>query len=118
MQNYLLVDPIGPSVNRPENMFYTTFFSLFVFHFIVWVSRPVIIDPDIYWHIFIGNQILSSHHFPSHDEYSHTLTKTPWIAKEWLSQVIFALAYRLAGLVWHRLDDGPECVAGLCRSCP
>ncbi len=54
-------------------------------------------DPDMQWHVRTGQEILASGHFPQTDSYSWTRTGQPWIAKEWLSQVLYASAYNLAG---------------------
>ena len=54
-------------------------------------------DPDSWWHIKSGFDILSSGHFPVTDSYSHSFFGKPWIAKEWLSQIILALAYAAGG---------------------
>src|SRR4029079_4588256 len=44
-------------------------------------------DPDIYWHLTVGQRIIENRTFPQVDELSHTFAGAPWIAKEWLSQV-------------------------------
>lgn len=54
-------------------------------------------DPDSWWHIKSGFDILSSGHFPVTDSYSHSFFGKPWIAKEWLSQIILSLAYAAGG---------------------
>ncbi len=54
-------------------------------------------DPDSYWHIVVGNWIVAHHAFPTHDPFSFTFAGAPWIAKEWLSQVLYAGAHALAG---------------------
>jgi hypothetical protein len=54
-------------------------------------------DPDTLWHIEVGRQILASWRFPSVDTMSHTFAGQPWMAKEWLSQVMLALALRIGG---------------------
>ncbi len=41
--------------------------------------------------------MLSSGTFPTVDTYSYTFAGSPWIAKEWLGQILFALAYSLNG---------------------
>jgi hypothetical protein len=51
-------------------------------------------DADTYWHIASGNWILANG-FPHADPFSFTLFARPWIAKEWLSQLALAEAYRL-----------------------
>ncbi len=54
-------------------------------------------DADSHWHLFFGRSILEGRGFPTVDAYSHTMAGQPWIAKEWLSQVLMALAARIAG---------------------
>src|SRR6187399_1502588 len=55
-------------------------------------------DPDLLWHITIGRRILETRSFPWVDEFSHTFRGQPWVAKEWISQVVFALMYDTLGL--------------------
>ena len=54
---------------------------------------PLLADPDTHWHITVGNWILTHGSVPVADSYSYTFTGQPWIAKEWLSQVLLALAF-------------------------
>lgn len=54
-------------------------------------------DPDTLWHIAVGQWILAHASVPSVDTFSYTAEGRPWVAHEWLSEVILALAYRLAG---------------------
>jgi hypothetical protein len=54
-------------------------------------------DPDTYWHIAVGERIWDNATLPRTDELSHTFAGAPWIAKEWLSQVILYGAHALAG---------------------
>jgi hypothetical protein len=51
-------------------------------------------DPDDWWHVRVGLDMLSSRTFPNADTYSYTFAGSPWIAKEWLGQIFFALAYK------------------------
>ena len=60
--------------------------------------RNFTIDPDVWWHIKVGATILSTHHFPTSDTYSFTAFGSPWIAYEWLGEVVMALANRCGGL--------------------
>ncbi|HEX5481843.1 MAG TPA: hypothetical protein VFZ08_04380 [Terriglobia bacterium] len=55
-------------------------------------------DPSTGVHIRTGQWILAHHVIPRHDLFSFTLTGKPWCDWEWLSDVIFAAAYRLHGL--------------------
>lgn len=58
---------------------------------------PLLSDPDSHWHITVGNWILAHGTVPTVDSYSFTFAGQPWIAKEWLSQVLLALAYDAGG---------------------
>src|SRR5882757_8324320 len=58
---------------------------------------PLLSDPDSHWHITVGNWILEHRAVPDVDLYSFTFNGQPWIAKEWLSQVVLAGAYDIAG---------------------
>ncbi|MEJ2007081.1 MAG: hypothetical protein P8Z30_02825 [Acidobacteriota bacterium] len=55
-------------------------------------------EGDTWWHVTVGEHILSTGHWPTKDTYSFTVNGAPWIAYEWLGEVIMAFASRLAGL--------------------
>jgi hypothetical protein len=50
--------------------------------------RGFAIDPDVWWHIRDGQTIAATHHWPTIDPYSYTVAGTPWLAYEWLGDVI------------------------------
>jgi hypothetical protein len=50
-------------------------------------ERSFVVDPDVWWHIKIGQDILRTHHWPTTDPYSFTVAGTPWIAYDWLGDV-------------------------------
>jgi hypothetical protein len=54
-------------------------------------------DGDTWWHVKVGEWILTHGQAPSVDLWSATRTGQPWTAHEWLSEAIMALAYGLAG---------------------
>src|SRR5215470_10766736 len=54
-------------------------------------------DPDTYWHIAVGRWIWAHAAVPSTDPFSHTLPGAPWLAHEWLSELILAGAYGALG---------------------
>src|SRR5688572_5795083 len=58
---------------------------------------PLLADPDSHWHVAVGHWIVQHGAVPTVDTYSFTLTGQPWIAKEWGSQVLMALAYDVGG---------------------
>jgi hypothetical protein len=83
----------------PEMAFAISFGTL-IFAAILWL--PVVLrDPDTLWHITTGEWILAHRAVPYLDTYSFTRTGQPWMAQEWLSEVIMALAYRWAA--WNGL---------------
>ena len=65
----------------------------------VWLTtaKSLLADPDSHWHVTVGNWILAHGAVPTVDIYSFTFAGQPWIAKEWLSQVLLALAYDAGG---------------------
>ncbi|MGP9821714.1 hypothetical protein ACTZWW_16985 [Salinarimonas sp. NSM] len=54
-------------------------------------------DPDTQWHVTIGQHILATGTWPRADLWSHTFIGEPWIAKEWLSQILLGGAHLAAG---------------------
>ncbi len=60
--------------------------------------RDFDVDPDLWWHIKVGESILSTHHWPTTDPYSFTASGQPWLAYEWLGDVLIAGAARVGGL--------------------
>jgi hypothetical protein len=60
-------------------------------------------DAGIGWHIRTGQQILSTHHIPRVDPYSSIMSGKPWLAWEWLYDVMVGAldsAVGLNGVVW------------------
>jgi hypothetical protein len=80
--------------------------SLFDIIFVIWVvvipvgfgSRLINSDGDMARHIRLGEVILDQGALPRTDLFSHTMGGRPFIAFEWGSEVLYALAYRAAGL--------------------
>jgi len=62
-------------------------------------GRGFPVDPDVWWHIKIGEDILRTHRFPTTDVYSWTAANTPWIAYEWLGELPLAFVHRLGGRI-------------------
>jgi len=77
-------------------------FALVVFPAIALIafslSPRLLNDADTYWHLATGAWILEHGGPPKVDPFSYTFQGKPWVAHEWLSEVIFAVAYRLGGL--------------------
>jgi len=60
-------------------------------------SPAVLNDGDTWTHVATGEWILAHGAVPRVDPFSFTFAGQPWIAHEWLSDVVMALAYRAAG---------------------
>lgn len=71
-------------------------------------GRTLLNDSDTYWQITIGQWILDHHALPRVDFYSFTKAGEPWVSSSWLSQVLLAASYNLAG--W----TGPIMLAATC----
>lgn len=54
-------------------------------------------ENDLFFELRIGSDILNHHRLPHADTYSWTNRGTRWDVPEWLSFVLFALAYRAGG---------------------
>ena len=53
-------------------------------------------DPDLWGHLTFGRDILQTRRVIQQDRYSY-LSDRPWINHEWLSELIFASTYQVAG---------------------
>jgi hypothetical protein len=73
--------------------------GMFLIGRVFYEGRGFVVDPDVWWHIKVGQDILHTHHFPTVDPYSFTAAGTPWIAYEWLGEIVLAFMYRLGGVV-------------------
>ncbi len=82
----LLPDPAG-------------FYGLTAFLMLVrFVGPKALQDGDTLWHIRVGQIMLEQRQILREDLFSHTAGGQPWVAHEWLSEVIMAALYNLGGL--------------------
>lgn len=61
------------------------------------VRIDVLADPDTYWHLATGRWILEHGAVPTMDFFSHSMPGAPWMAHDWLSELIFISVYQMAG---------------------
>lgn len=54
-------------------------------------------DPDMWWHLKMGEIIRTTHTIPTTDLFSYTTNHHSWIPHEWLSQTLIYSAYQFAG---------------------
>jgi hypothetical protein len=60
-------------------------------------SKTIFNDGDVSWHIATGQWILDHRAIPNADPFSFTALGKPWVPIEWLAELIYGLAYRVAG---------------------
>jgi len=72
-------------------VFSVAVFALFLF------SARTLADADTFWHVAAGNWMLAHGAVPDTDPFAYTMAGQPWLAHEWLAEVVFALAWRAAG---------------------
>lgn len=96
MANAPLAAPLRAQTEAGNGMFALLVFLGLLALFLALGDR-LLNDPDTYWHIAVGERIWATGSFPQTDELSHTFAGSPWIAKEWLSQVILFAAHAAGG---------------------
>jgi hypothetical protein len=61
-------------------------------------------DPDVWWHLKVGEIIWTTHSIPSVDLFSYTTANHAWVAHEWLAEAAIFAAYLTGGytglMVW------------------
>ena len=65
--------------------------------FVLGSSLLIFNDGDVRWHIAAGQWILDHRALPTADPFSFTFPGAKWVTFEWLSQLLFGSAHRLAG---------------------
>ncbi|CAE6830591.1 hypothetical protein R69927_07534 [Paraburkholderia domus] len=69
-----------------------------VIGYVICLFTPALLnDGDTYWHIATGQWMLQTGSVPHADPFSYTFAGAPWVAHEWLSEVVMALAWKAAG---------------------
>ncbi len=109
-QQLLAAPPLAPpgagALERPlPKALLPSFADCFFIALIIWTFAAgphgwdaLLGDADIGWHIRTGDWILAHHTVPGHDLFSFSKPDAPWFAWEWLSDIVFALLFRAAGL--------------------
>jgi hypothetical protein len=86
-------------VESSTRLFIAAAFAVFLCYYSILLHHGQLLlqDPDTFWHIRTGEWILAHAQFPTIDFYSHTIYGKPWISTEWLSEIFYAVAYKLGG---------------------
>ena len=61
-----------------------------------------VLDPDVWWHLKTGEYIAAHRAVPQTDPFSYTRAGQPWVAHEWLSEILMYGLYRVVG--WKGLS--------------
>jgi hypothetical protein len=77
-----------------RNIFPLVFFLMI---FALAVRQSAFIDPDLWWHLQTGQDIVASRAIPQVDIYSFTKAGSEWVTHEWLSEVLIYGIFRFAG---------------------
>jgi hypothetical protein len=82
----------------------------------VLTARSRFDDPDMWWHLKMGQIIWTTHTIPVTDLFSYTTNHHAWIPHEWLSQAIIYGAYKWGGfsglMLWLCLFTSAVLIAG------
>ncbi len=70
-----------------------------IYALLIVLAPRLLADPDSYSHIALGRWILDHHAVPTVDPFSQTMRGTPWIAFEWLSEVLYTGAFSAGGWI-------------------
>lgn len=64
---------------------------------VIALRQDMLIEPDLWWHIKTGAWIWQHRSFPVTDPFSYTYAGQSWMAKEWLSQLLYWGAWNMGG---------------------
>ena len=62
-------------------------------------SHTTVRDPDIWWHLKVGDWIVEHHTVPYTGIFSRTAATHPWVAYSWAYEVLMSRAYAWFGLI-------------------
>jgi len=61
------------------------------------MAARTVTDADVWWHLKTGQYIAAHKAVPHADPFSYTRAGQPWVAHEWLTELLFYGLYRSAG---------------------
>ena len=87
----------APAAERPTSSLLPMLVGVLLLPAALGSSWTIFNDGDVSWHIATGRWILEHGRLPATDPFSFTWAGKAWVPIEWLAEVIYASAYRLAG---------------------
>lgn len=67
--------------------------GLIVYAVLLSTGNRLLIDPDTFWQVAVGQWMVDHRAVPLTDVYSFTMQGQPWMSTQWLAQVIFSQIY-------------------------
>jgi hypothetical protein len=71
-----------------------------------WSASGPLDDPDVWWHVRLGRQIITTHSIPRHETWSFAALGHTWTPTAWLSDVVYGAttnAFGWRGLIFLKL---------------
>jgi len=72
---------------------------LFAAPAILCLHAGAVADPDIWWHMRVGELILQNHHILRTEPFSRGFAGTPWVVYSWLFELLMFKIYQWFGLM-------------------
>src|SRR3954467_10907424 len=88
--------PAAQAPDGPRTSILPMFVAVLLIPAVLGSSQTIFNDGDVSWHIATGQWILDHRSIPHSDPFSYTWAGRPWVPIEWLAEVLYASAYRLA----------------------
>jgi hypothetical protein len=80
-----------------SRFFFILLIGFFLLILLVAYPGEYSLSPDVYWHIATGRKIWETGTLPRIDEFSHTFQGHPWIAENWLAELMLFGVFSLDG---------------------
>jgi hypothetical protein len=72
-------------------------FAIVLFLGLFAMAARNVLDPDVWWHLKTGEWMVQHHVVPHADPFSYTRAGQPWVAHEWLSELVIYRLFRGTG---------------------
>ena len=65
-------------------------------------------DPGTFWHLVLGEWLLTGGELTRHDSFTFTFDGRPWLSLQWLGEAAMAAAFRAGGSGYSAALDGDD----------
>ena len=87
------VSAVSVQARRPDDWIVVALAAAIV----LFSASRTVADPDLWWHLRVGNDILDTGDVTGDDTYSYLSGDVPWMNHEWLAESLFAAVWRAGG---------------------